>query len=297
MEKQLLVFLISITLSGVAHAKAKKPLDLPVCQVARAKTAYTNVIKIPEQVKTHITAYKKSWTDLCDRKASASVHETLRMAKALEEEFKPVLSSTSSKTADGKIDWKKTEAVHDYLQKDLPKFVPAFDGSIIEYEYFQPRFSEFKEVAKYGNAEDKLFFQLHADLRGNGTLSPWYAQTWDYGGCLRFGEYDWIQAFQTLRKAKKIKTPQYRKIISELEGSLNQTLDGLYFEFSDKKFNKICTCKKKDAVRADLEKLVAYLNRNKSNPKLAAKLQKTLKAIEAGKIPVKSEAEKHCSGG
>lgn len=281
----------------LAHAKTKKSLDLPVCQVARAKTAYTDIIQIPDDVESYVAKYKKSWTDLCDQKKSASIHQTLSMAKTLEEKFKPILSSIATQTSEGKTDWTKTESIHTYLESELPKFVPAFEGSIIEYEYFQPRFSDFKDVAKYGNAEDKLFFQLYADLRGSSELPPWYEMTWDYGGCLRFGEYNWIQAFQKFKKAKSIKAIQYKKILAEQEKSLKETLEGLYFKFSDKEFNKICTCKKKDAVKSDLEKLVTYLKKEKSQNELVAKLQKTLKAISAGQIPVMSQAEKHCSGG
>ena len=87
MSLKSLVILVVLVFLDVACTGTKKPLDLPVCQVARAKTAYTEVVKIPDQVKAHITAYKKSWTELCDRKSSASVHQTLSLAKILEEKF------------------------------------------------------------------------------------------------------------------------------------------------------------------------------------------------------------------
>ena len=39
--KYFFILLIGTKLLGVSRAQAAKPLDLPVCQVARAETAYT----------------------------------------------------------------------------------------------------------------------------------------------------------------------------------------------------------------------------------------------------------------
>ncbi len=284
---------------SISYGRDERPLDLPVCKVARAKTAYSEDIKIPEDVKSHITAYKKSWSDLCDRIKSASVYQTFSMAKTLEKKFEQILNlrSLEKKSPDENINSKKTDAAHDYLEKELTKFIPAFEGSILEYEFFRPVTSEFKEISKYGNADDKLFFNLLTEMQGDSMLPPWYEMVSDHGGCLRFGEYDWIMAFEKLKEAKKIKGTQYINVISELQKSLEEDIEGLYYEFSDKELNDICTCKKKNDVKSDLEKLVTYFNKDKSQSKMVAKLQKILEAIKAGKISVNSQAEKHCSGG
>jgi len=279
---------------AVGHAEINKSLDLATCQAARNQPVYPSFINIPEDIKLAVAAYKESWITLCDRKPNSSVHQVFSMAKSLEEKFEPVLSSIVKQIGG---DWEKATTVHHYFQNIIPGFIPAFEGSIIEYEYFKLRFLDFKEVAKYGDEEDRYFFQLYVNLRGSGMLHPWYEMTWDYGGCLKFGEYNWIQTFQKLKLAKDIKDTQYSKVISELGASLSKTLEGLYFKLSNRKFHKICTCNNKDAVRSDLEKMVAYFSENQSNPTLLVTLRKTLNAIKSGEVPVKSQVAGHCSGG
>ena len=284
---------------GITYAKDEKPLDLPICKVARAKTTYSDLVKIPEDVKSYITEYKKSWTDLCDRKESASLHQAYGMALNLEKNFSPIFDSRSlqKRTLDVEAELKKENAAHDYLQKELPKFIPAFEGSLITYEYFQPLILDFKEFSKNGNAEDKLFFQVLAEMKGDFILPPWLEGTWDYGGCLKFGEYNWILAFEKLNEAKKIKAIEYSKVITEQQKILNKVFEDLFVESPDKKISDICTCKKKVDVKADLEKLLVYLNKEKTHTNLVAKLQKTLAAIKTGQILVKSSDEVSCGGG
>lgn len=293
--KQFLILLIGSTLLSISYAKDEKPLDLPACKIARVKSTYTEVFKIPDDIKSYIIVYKKSWTDFCDHKKSASIHEIFSMAKNLEEKFISIFNSRSLLPDKQNSGFDKVEEAHNYLEKVLPNFVPAFEGSILEYEYFRPKISEFKEISKYGDNEDKLFFKLLSEMLGDFMLPPWYETSWDYGGCLRFGEYDWILAYEKLIEAKKIKGAQYNKVILKQQDLLNKELEDLYFKISDKEFSKICTCKNKNDVKIDLEKLVTYLNKDKAYTSLVANLQKTLEAIKAGQIVVNSQAEKDCS--
>lgn len=292
MRHLILIFLAVLFSANAAHSQANQPLDLPVCQVARAQPVYSSeAIEIIVEVKKLIRTYKKSWVNLCDRKAGSSVYEAFALAKTLEEEFF-YLDGTMKGT-----DMEKAIEIDRVLGYDLIQFIPAFEGSYMEYEYFMPRLAVFNQVSKYGTDEDKLFFQLHTDLNGDGTLPNWYQKTWHYGGCLRFGEYDWVGAFQRLSKAKDIKGIQYLKIIDKIESNLQKTLEKLYYKYRDGKFKKICTCKATKAVQIDLEKLFKHLGKIKRYTKLAAKLKATLVSLKKKEIPILSEAEEHCSGG
>ena len=275
-----------------AHSEPLQPLDLPVCQVARAQPVYTSkVMEVPDEIKKLIQAYKKSWVNLCDRKAGSSVHETFILAKTLEDEF------TYADLPMKGTDMERAIELDRVLAYDLMQFIPAFQGSYMDHEYFMPRFAAFSQVSKFGTEEDKQFFQLHADLNGNGILPNWYQQTWDYGGCLRFGEFDWVGAFQKLGDPGQIKSIQYRKLLDKIEIDLQKTLEKLYYKYRDGKFHKICTCKTTKAVQIDLGELVKHLGKIKRYSRLATKLKITLASIKKGETPVLSQAEQHCSGG
>lgn len=292
MRQFFLILLIGLLPAGVVYSQPGEPLDLPECEIARAPSTYTSeVIKIPDDVKKNIQEYKKSWIDLCDRKAGSSVYNTFALAKILEDEFTYADLPAKGTRMERAIELDRV------LAHDLMQFIPAFQGSYMEYEFFMPRFEIFSQVSIHGTEEDKQFFQLHADLNGNSILPNWYQQTWDYGGCFRFGEFDWVEAFQKLKQAKRIKSVEYRKVIDSIESNLGKTFDRLYFKAQRRKSSKICTCNEKQAVQTDLKKLIKYLRENKQHSKLAAKLKVILLSVKKGEVPVLSQAEQHCSGG
>ena len=66
---------------SLAHAKNKKSLDLPVCQVARTKAAYTEIIQIPDDVKSYVTKYKKSWEKAYETHPNGILDMDLDMVK------------------------------------------------------------------------------------------------------------------------------------------------------------------------------------------------------------------------
>ncbi len=290
MTRVLLIILIVIQ-SGYAYAKPVKPLDLPVCKAAHAETIYRDIIKIPEDLRADILEYKRLWGNFCDRKEGVSLYVVFAKAKEIEKKFKPIFSTFDFRLSDNKTNWEKLETVQSYLQKDVPLFIPAFVGSVREYEFFSPILPRFNEVSKYGNLEDRHFFEFQEAMLGVVRGYSWHEQTWDYGACIRFGEFDWVDAFKRIEQAKKIKPPEYKRIVSEIDIALKSELKGRWG------FDKICTCNDKDAVSADIKSLARYFSKSNINPEVLAMLKEKLRGIETGKISVMSEAEKHCSGG
>jgi hypothetical protein len=264
--------------------------SLSGCQAAMANVEYGNLLVVPDDTKALIESYRSAWKTFCDveKQARPSMADLLLQAKEIELRFDKVFETfhASSRPED--------DAVSDLLVKKYPSFVPAFEGSYFEYEYFRPSFEEFEKHAPLGTAEDKRFFDTGIRLglefpRPGRWNPPWMERTWDYGGCLRFGEFRWTEAMDQIMKLKEdLQSDIYRKMASDWETLLMEDLTSE---------GDICTCKKSDAVIEDLKAALLYLQ---ATPALSAYLrdvQAKLQSIQAKKVKVESEAVKHCSGG
>ena len=266
--------------------------SLSGCQAATVNVEYGNLLVIPDDTKALIESYRSAWKTFCDveKQARPSMAALLVQAKEIELRFDKVFEtgkpSELSRTQD--------EALSDLLVKKYPSFVPAFEGSYFEYEYFMPSFETFEKHTPLGTAEDKRFFEtgirlgLEFPMPGRWN-PPWLEKTWDYGGCLRFGEFRWTEALDQIMKLKgDLHSDIYRKMASDWESFLMEDLTSQ---------SDVCTCKEKDAVIEDLQAALLYLQ---ATPALSAYLpavQAKLQAIQAKRIEVESEDVKHCSGG
>jgi hypothetical protein len=264
-------------------------LDLPGCQAAVANVDYGNVLAIPDEVKTVIEIYREDWRGFCGdaKSGKPSMANLLVKAKAVEERFGNVIQKhNDSLTTEER--YARADAVSDLVVNKYPAFVPGFEGSYFEQEYFRPSTVEFRKHVRLGTDEDKRFFGAGITLQTE--FPQWMDRTWDYGGCWRFGAFNWTEEVDKVLQLKKdIQTDIYQKLISEYEDSLMGPLtseDGM-----------ICTCERKDAVAEDLRRALAYLEQDPILSEYATRVRAKLKAIEEKKTTVNSEAEKHCSGG
>ncbi len=158
--------------------------------------------------------------------------------------------------------------------------------------------SDFRKYAPLGDAEDILFFKEYFELRGETLFDPWISATWDYGGCRRFGEYQWVDTLKKIDSLKKNLTKTlYVEAVLEFEQHLIIFLDGLYFRVSDRRMSDICTCGDKSAVERDLNEILEHIVSKPGYEETADTIRKTLKGIHENEIQINSEAEKHCSGG
>ncbi len=264
---------------------------VPACQAALAKVDYGNLLIIPEETRALIESYRSGWRVLCDPKSErkSSLAELLTQGKVIEKKFQAIYDAEHhAPSLDGSdAANKRADAIHNLVENKFLSFIPAFKGSYLEYEYFAPNIVEFKKLSTLGNVEDKQFFESQIPLEGD--FVPYIEMTWDYGGCLLFGRFNWAEELKKIAGLKqKVKSEIYKKEISSYEqglvGSLGVTTD-------------ICTCDDKSAVTKDLAEVQAYIQKEPSLASYLPSLQETLALVQSGKIKINSEKEKHCSGG
>jgi len=266
------------------------------CQAAIATVEYGNLLIVPDDTRALIEAYRSAWKTFCDveKQSRPSMADLLTQATEIELRFDPIFETYHASRKPSGPPGPEDDAVSDLVVKKYPLFVPSFEGSYFEYENFRPSFEEFEKHTPLGTNEDKAFFSTGSRLglefpRPGRWVPPWMSRTWDYGGCLRFGEFRWTEALDQIEKLKEdLHSEIYRKMVSDWETFLFEDLTSE---------SNVCTCKKKDAVMEDLQEALLYLQSTPALSTHVPDLQRKLEAIQAKKIKVESEAEKHCSGG
>lgn len=263
------------------------------CVAAKAPVRYGTIIPVPAALRQQIGAYRQAWAAVCARKGGASLHALLVQAEAIRKAFIPILGKLSERAPD----IAQIEPAHNQIQKVFATFVPAFEGSLIEFEYFSPSLDAFKQKIALGDADDRLFFDAHEKIFGNDQfVGPWIERTWDYGGCFRFGELDWAGHFAALNAVRtRAKGRYYLDEAQEATEDLYRMLDQLGGTESDPK--EICTCKSTDAVLPDVDKILALLPTDTAGQAARQSLIAKRQRIETRKIELLSNQDKSCAGG
>jgi hypothetical protein len=123
-------------------------------------------------------------------------------------------------------------------------------------------------------------------------------QTWDHGGCVRFGEYKWADALKSIDALRAATSGQaYREMVDRLEEALTEQLQTLGMPAEEGRAPVVCTCENRNAVVPDLQTILVAVDQRAGYDGPRAALKRTLAGVEAGAVPVLVEAEKHCSGG
>jgi len=261
------------------------------CVAAKASADYGTLIKVPDALKAEIAEYKAHWRAACASKEPVSLHDLLVRARKIEAGFAPILDAAAT-------DQSHVDDLHLAFSETYPSFIPAFEGSLIEFQYFSPNLDDFRDNEVLGTDEDRRFLDAYTELIGDATLYPWLMQTWDHGGCVRFGEYKWADTLKTLDGLRaSVKGPAYRDMIDRLEEAMKEQWQTLGMPAEEGKPPQICTCENRNAVVPDLQSILTAIAQRSGYDATRAALQRTLAGVEAGAIPVQVEAEKHCSGG
>ena len=270
-----LLLLLAVGLSETAQA-ANDP-----CVAANAKESYVGFETVEKSLKDDVVAYRKLWREYCGKRTPAKVLGLFEALTAVA----PKIQAQVAKTND--------EKTLDALVKKLPDFVPAvscfvYDGG----SNCDASLEEFAVIAAAGTDEDKLFAETHRDVRGYGTLAPWYEQTWDYGGCIRYGEYDWVATLKKIDAAReKIQGKTYTVQLDEMKHGLLDVFAG------DVTRQGTCSCKAKGAPLKDLPKVAAYLEKGRDSKEYLGQVRELLQGLKSKKFKMRSQAEAHCSGG
>jgi len=273
-----------------------KASSLSGCEAAMVNVDYGNLLVVPDDTKALIESYRSAWKTFCDagKKVRPSMADLLVQAKAIELRFDKIFETYHASRKSSEPSRTEDDAVSDLVVKKYPSFVPAFEGSYFEYEYFRPSFEAFEKHTPLGTAEDKRFFDT--GIRQNFEFPmpgrwgpPWLEKTWDYGGCFRFGEFRWTEALDQIMKLKAdLHSDIYQKMASDWETLLMEDLTSE---------GDVCTCKKREAVIEDLQAALIYFQANPALTAHVPAVQAKLQSIQAKRITVESEEVKHCSGG
>lgn len=266
-----------------AGAEARRGASGP-CAAAAAKPDYGRVLPIPDALKAETEAYRAAWREACAKKKGASLGALLARGDALGKAYVAVIDKSGIKET-------KFEELHDLLGTAYPKFIPAFAGSMIEYEYFEPDLAAFARLAAMGDAEDRLFFASHRALYGTDPHAfPWLKRTTHFGGCVRFGEFDWPGAVARIESLEgKVKGAAYRTRLAELKQRIQGYLSKPAFEREAGKKPVVDSCAPKARTLTELEKIAKALAARKGWEKAAAGLRKAADDIRANRVEV-------CSG-
>lgn len=298
---------LTLSLSGLP-AEPSDEIDLAslkaseACQAAEREPDFGDLIEISAPIKNLIIEYKMGWRRLCGGEWEGTIYPLYQQAKAIEKSFSSVFEETEGivraigKREGSDAAYEKANKVHDMLWKRYPSFVPLFIGSYMDRSFFKVYLKGLRKYAPLGDAEDSLFFKAFFELRGDTLFDPWIEGTWDYGGCYRFGEYQWVDVLNNIDLLKKKLTrPLYRESILGFEKDLKNFFKDLGMRAEHGW--PVCTCRSKEAVLKDLRVILEKIKDRPEYEETALTLGKVLNAIERNEVDILSEAEKHCSGG
>jgi len=252
-----------------------------LCAVASAKETYDGFDGLSKPLKEEISNYKKRWRSYCGKREAS---EVLALFEGL---------IVLAPKLQAEVESKHQEDFLEPLRNKLPTFVPAvqcfvYDGST----QCQASFEQFADVAAKGTVEDKLFAETYRAVRGYDTMPPWIHQTWDYGGCTRYGEFDWVGTLKKIDEARgNVQGKTYGDQLNELKHGLFDRIAG------DVTREGTCSCKSKTAPLKDLPKVVAYLEKTKESAEYLGQARTLLSGLQKKKFKLRSDAEAHCSGG
>lgn len=275
--------------SGTAQAQAAAP---DPCVAARTPLAFTGYMRVTPAQRGLIERYRRVWRNLCQRQG-ATLYQALDLGKQVERAMAKTFARATER-ARGKA----ADRLHTEVQQVIPRFLPAFHGSVIEYEYFELDQQALRAKLALGDAKDKLYWgNYDALFGGDFKAAPWIERTWDYGGCVKFGAYDWVGVLQRVARIRgQLRDrPLYLQSVDRLPGWMARAMAG----FRDKQQGggKICTCGAIGAVKADLIKLSEWTATQPTFTAVFRATKPTLEGVLAGRIPVMSQKVKHCSGG
>jgi len=270
-----------LSTNAVAQARRQTAAPTAPCAAAAAKVDYGRLLQIPDGLKAEVEAYRAGWREACAKKGGASLNALLVRGDAIAKAFVAVLDKSGIKET-------KFDDLHTLFRETYPRFIPAFHGSVIEYEYFEPDLAVYARQAALGDAEDKLFLSNHRALYGTDPHGfPWVMRSWDHGGCVRFGAFDWVGAVARIEGLEaKLKGEAYRRRLAELKDRIRSYLTEPAAKRGDGKKPVVDSCAPRARTIAELDKTAKGLQARKGWEKTVAGLRKTLDDIRANRTEI-----------
>jgi hypothetical protein len=288
------VFAVAAAAPALAQGQGAN-LDDP-CRAATAPVRYGKILKVPRRVRGEIAAYRRAWAAACRKGGGSSLAALLARAERIKAGMTKAIRRARPQA-------KRAERLHEQLSKVYPTFVPAFAGSIMEFEFFDPMLDAFKAKLRLGNAEDRAFFRDYDRLFGGDfKAQPWIERTWDYGGCIRLGRwspngparpgYDFLGALHAIGRLRaQVRAKWYRAKLARLDADILRTLRNLPQKREPGKPAVIDACGTKAEALAAMRRIAGGLRTGHGARRRArAALRKTLADIEAGRVRVCEKA-------
>ena len=258
------------------------------CLAATAPINYGTLIRPDPAAARAIRAYRAAWVRFC-RSKRGSINDLLRLADHVERGVGRAINAANNAR---RLAGKNADRAHDDLQKRWPGFVPAFMGSIIEFEFFRVQMWVLRRFAKWGDDRDRLFFAEERKIFGDDEKShPWIRRTWDYGGCTKFGEYDWVANIRKVDGLRARLDGWYKRRLGEYHDDMKHTI-GLWA-----KAKEICTCGAPGTVVADLTRLQAFLAKRHRYRGYSHQIGRALGRLKGGQAKVLSDKLRQCKYG
>ena len=286
--------------SGAAAQSGPASRTAP-CTAAVAPERYGSVFKISDAFRTAVSRYRRSWATACAKGQGASIHTLLVRAQAVETEFAKVLAKS-------RIRGKAADRAHTLLAEVYPTFIPAFGGSLIEFEFFRARLDVLRSHARLGNEDDRRLFGAYDRLIGEDLKAPpWIQRTWDYGGCVRLGRwssngpkkpgYDFVAAASDVARLKvTLKGEWYRKRVAEFEARMLHSFGTLARRQEKGKPKVVDACGTRQEAERALERIASAYARGHSHYRRAAvAIRRTLREVAAGRTRICEKGS--CPGG
>lgn len=250
------------------------------CAAAVAPVNYGRLLNVPDALRKDVDAYRQAWKDACAKKGGASLAALLAQGDRIGKGFTELADKSGIKES-------KYEELHELWQNAYPKFIPAFHGSMIEYEYIEPELTAFARQAALGDGDDKLFFGSQRALYGTDKHSfPWVRRSWDHGGCVLWGKYDWVAAVARIEELEaKLSAAAYRTRLAELKDRIRNYVTDPAAKRDGKK-PVVDSCAPRAQTIAALDKTMRGLQARKGWEPAAAGLKKTLDDIRANRSEI-----------
>lgn len=277
--KRILTILIIATLTLASSAMSSQLTKTAACKSLQRSCTESNHASVPAAFWTAINAYKEDWSRFC---TGTNNNLSALWEKGLD------LEKSGKVVTDSELD----ESVLNTLETTIKECVPAFEASLYgEYVYFKPAPEKFADIAPFGNDDDKKFWPLYSEIE-EPTLPPWINQVWDYGGCSKYGEYDWIAEIDKLTDLQRtLKQPSYKKMALGLEKKLMNKFN------ADAVGESLCTCDEHSFVLKDLNKINSHLLSVESLKGYSPAVKDLMHKIENGTITIRSYKSGECTGG
>ena len=283
-----------------AGAQGKRAVEQP-CRAATAPVRYGRILRVPRTLRAEVAAYRRAWAAVCKRGGGASLHDLLVRAERIKRGFVKLLQKQQ-------VHGKAVDRLHTQLSKTYPTFIPAMEGSIMEFEFFEPMLDVFKAHVRLGNEGDKLYFRHHAAVFGTDFKAPpWIKRTWDYGGCIMLGAtypsraphggFDFVGAADRIAMLKRrIRGAWYRDKLNGIENQMRAALIQLAAP-QRKKDGKplIDACGPRPAALVTLHRTADGLEKRTGWSKEAKAVRRAIARIDAGEIRLCEKAS--CPGG